>query len=679
MRKRLLTRALRLWCCSSFNPNSVNASGTAWRRSRNALPINRYRIPPKELAETLPQQLLMLQVAAGALRDVEGETWDSHATGAFIGIELDMETNRFHFRWSLLERARHWAKSRHLSLSEDALNEWVESLREAAGPALSANRTMGALGGIVASRLAREFKIGGPCHTVSCEEASGLRALEAGMRALQQDELNLALVGAVDLAGDVRAALAMDARRPFSRRGDTRPFEIDSDGAIPGEGAAAVVLKRLDDALRDGDRVYAVLRGLGVSSGGGVDGSAASTEACETAIRRAHEEAGWDAASVEYLESHAGGYGPEDAAEAAAIARCFGGGGTRSLKLGSAKSQIGHAGAAASLASVVKASLALYHEILPPMPPRGEIREELQRLTREMRFLRSPQCWLRDRVAGPRRAGVTAIGVGGVCAHLALEALEGQDSERVQRERRQPLGSPSEALFAVHGEDIEELASALSRLVARATEYPSASITALAHAWHQDDPRPNGSRRLALLARDSNELAQLARTAAARLQGVGSGNNGHGENGGRRPDEERVFYSETPVGPAGVAFVYPGSGNHYLGMGRELGTLWPELFRRQDKENERLASQVVSESFWNGPSLAEINRDHHAMIFGQVAHGTVVTDLVEALRRAAAGGDRLQPRRIRGLVFHKGLDRARRNVSAHDRRRTFYPAACRAL
>ena len=162
-----------------------------------------------------------------------------------------------------------------LQLSETELEEWVEGLREAAGPALSANRVMGALGSVAASRIARELRMGGSSYAVSSEENSGMHALEAAVRSLQRGDLDAALAGAVDLAGDVRAVLGRHALRPYSASDRARPFDQEGDGALVGEGATALVLKRLEDALRDGDRVYAVIRGVASSTCG--------TEAYESA------------------------------------------------------------------------------------------------------------------------------------------------------------------------------------------------------------------------------------------------------------------------------------------------------------------------------------------------------------------------------------------------------------
>src|SRR6185437_3087942 len=161
---------------------------------------DRFRIPPRELQETLPQQLLMLQVAAEAIDAAGLREEQCPRTGVFIG--LDLNTTNFHFRWSL-----------------------DPALRDAASPPLTASRTMGSLGSIVASRIAREFHLGGPSFTLSSEESSGLRALEAAVRALQNGEIDQAVAGAVDLAGDVRAVLAIHEHRPFSTSGRACPFD----------------------------------------------------------------------------------------------------------------------------------------------------------------------------------------------------------------------------------------------------------------------------------------------------------------------------------------------------------------------------------------------------------------------------------------------------------------------
>ncbi|MDX2199235.1 MAG: beta-ketoacyl synthase N-terminal-like domain-containing protein [Phycisphaerae bacterium] len=214
---------------------------------RLSIPVGKYRLPPREIEQSLAQQMLMLEVLHEALRDANVETSRRDPRrGAVIGIGLDLNTSNYHHRWVrrlIAEEAEARAGGGDLHLAA------IEAKADAASPALNAPRVLGSLGGIVASRVAREFGCGGASFTVSGLESSGLRAVELAARALQRGEIDLALAGAVDLCGDLRAALAIAELRP----------EIDAIG----EGAAAVVLKRLGDAERDGDSIYAVIDDIG--------------------------------------------------------------------------------------------------------------------------------------------------------------------------------------------------------------------------------------------------------------------------------------------------------------------------------------------------------------------------------------------------------------------------------
>ncbi|MBK8267121.1 MAG: hypothetical protein IPK83_01970 [Planctomycetes bacterium] len=232
-----------------------------------AMPLGKYRLPPNEMQEILPQQLLALESAAAALEDAGMALRERrHRAGVIVGMSFDFETTNFHLRWWLEGQARRWAAAMGLSPSEEQNSAWIEALREQTGPALTPTATMGALGNIIASRIAREFQFGGPSFVVSAEAASGIAALEAAVRSLQLGETDAMVVGAVDLAGDVRTVMATGALRP--------------DCAV-GEGATSLVLKRLSDATRDGDRVYGVIRGIGRASGAAI-GRLDSDEARES-------------------------------------------------------------------------------------------------------------------------------------------------------------------------------------------------------------------------------------------------------------------------------------------------------------------------------------------------------------------------------------------------------------
>jgi acyl transferase domain-containing protein/3-hydroxymyristoyl/3-hydroxydecanoyl-(acyl carrier protein) dehydratase len=594
-----------------------------------AVPLDAFRIPPRELAEMLPQQLLMLHVASRAIADAKFDRDKLASTGVFIGAGLDLNTTNFHLRWWLPGRAKAWARRLGLDPSSGDFDDWTQALRDAAGPPLNANRTMGALGGVVASRIAREFQIGGPSFTVAGDEAAGLRALELGVRLLRQGEIDQAIVGAVDLAGDVRAVLATHADRPFSPTGRLRPLAPDADGTVPGEGAAALVLKRLDDARRDGDRIYAVVRGVGAASSGGADGGVPSKQAYVDAFERARSDGGMPAGPISYLEAHGSGHPDEDRMEVSALAEIgsvLGGRptGKAPCALGSVKADIGHAGAASGLASLVKTALCLHNEILPPIRGVSGVVPGLDGFLVPL----GPQSWLRNREDGPRRASVAAIGGDGNCLHAILEEgpAPGPDPARAR-----PLGPPAEALFAVEADDTPGLVARLDRLREHTSRLRGSSINAIARSWHHAHPAdPRKGHGLALIARDSEELGRLVDLSARWLL----------DDPARRPARgggsplpgwaaDRFFHAPEPVGRGGeVAFVFPGSGSHFAGMGRGLSAYWPEVFRRQDRENARLRDQYQPDVFWNRPTL-ETFRGRRSPIAGQVALGTAVADVLQ--------------------------------------------------
>ncbi len=589
-----------------------------------------FRIPPKEMEEMLPQQLLALQSAAAAIADAKLSEEGRDRVGVFLGVAFDLAITHYDLRWSLENKQGNWAKALGAEPSADSL----KALRDAAGPALTANRVMGGLASVAASRVAREFRLGGPSFTVSAEENSGLKAVEAAARALQRGEIDAAVASAADVQGEARALAGAHALKPFSASGRVRPFEAAADGAVAGEGAATVVLKRLEDALRDGDRVYCVLKGIGSASGGGADQVVPTSEAVLEALRRAYEDGRVDPSTVGLLECHASGEPREDRNEASALVEFFGSAESPlPLALSASKVVVGHAGAAAGLAGFVKAALSLYQEILPAGPELVNPVSPLASARKRFHSPRRAQYWLRNRADGPRRAGVTSMGVDGGAVHAVLEQLERESADpRVEDERRQPLGARSEALFAVEAADAAGLIAGLGALTDWAAAQDSQDgVEALARRWWiKRGSSPDMPLACALVARDWKELLALARSSADSLR----------DNPDRPLPTDRAYVTaRKPLG-GDLAFVFPGSGNQYLGMTLGLGAQWPEILRRLDAENGYLREQMTParvapwrlafEPGWETKAENELNADYHALIFASVAHGTVTSDLLRS-------------------------------------------------
>ncbi|MDZ4183983.1 MAG: beta-ketoacyl synthase N-terminal-like domain-containing protein [Desulfuromonadales bacterium] len=587
-----------------------------------------FRIPPKEQEEMLPRQLLMLQVAGAALQDAGMQNDELPFTGVFIGTGLDLNATNFSVRWSMQRQARLWAEQLDLHLTPLEMSDWVAELRTAVGPPLTANRTMGALGSIVASRVAKEFRIGGPSFTISSEENSGLRALEVGIRALQQGQINRALVGAVDLAGDLRAVLGQHGSRPFSATGMIRPFDKAADGTIIGEGAAAIVLKRLDDAQQDGDRIYAVIRGVGSAIGGPATQSGPDAHTYNLALERTFAGTDILPGSVSYLETHGSGCPAEDEVEVNALGAFFAATTNENpCYVGSVKSDIGDAGAAAGLASLVKATLALHRQIIPPLRNVDHPRYEWIRARREFILPQAAQFWLRNRAEGPRRALVSSVAVDGSAAHVLLEGYDEKQRAPLPLALRQPLGPRAEGLFTLEGETPAELSAQLLRLRDFAATADDVGIEALAARWWQENlPAPDKKLAVAMVAASVAELDEALSSALRSL--AENPQEPIAQNGGLR---DRLFYNPQPLAPIGkIAFVFPGSGNHFAGMGQELSAQWPEIFRRQDEGSQFLARQYLPQAFWRPELAPALHHDHNALVIGQVAVGTACSDLLRS-------------------------------------------------
>jgi acyl transferase domain-containing protein/3-hydroxymyristoyl/3-hydroxydecanoyl-(acyl carrier protein) dehydratase len=531
------------------------------------IPLGRFRIPPAELSEMLPQQLLMLQAAADAfddagLSEIPPERLD---TGVFIGIALDLNTTNFRFRWTMPEKAHRWTRELGLNLTSEQLADWTAQLRTAAGPALNANRTMGALGGIVASRVARAFHIGGPSFTISSEETSPLHALHVATSALQRGDINVALVGAVDLAGDLRAVLGEHAATGAAAPVASSPawkgagFSGASARDLLGEGAAALILKRHEDALRDGDRIYAVLD--------------------DTAAPRSDNLVNFDT--------------PE----------------------------LGRAGVASALASVVKAALALHHETLTGVhvsacscrdantPPESTLKRELRADTQKSelradtlkRELGAPRYWLHNRSAGPRRATITTTSVAGTRAQVTLQSAVTAPPA--------PATQLPEHLFLLAAHAPADLLTQLADLEKLVGTAP---LRAVARHWHTTHPTPTGRFKLAILAADLphfNDLLPQARHAISETRALQS---------------DSLCFNPNPEPGKKIAFVYPGSGTHFPHMGYDLSAQFPQILHYQHAENQNLASQFGDDS------TSVDNPSPRDAIFAHVSLGCFITDLLAA-------------------------------------------------
>ena len=609
--------------------DAATATGIAEAPSRGAfidaidVATGEFRLPPSEIPETLPQQLLMLVSAAQALDDAGiARRGDRPRHSVLIGMGLDLNTTNYHLRWVLEAWARDWARQRGLPMSDAEFDRWLAHLRDCCGPALTSPRVIGALGNIVASRIAREFGFGGPSYALSCDAASGLRALEIALRALCTGQIDCAVVGAVDLYGDMRHILADAGLREWSSSQHARPLDARADGTLPGEGACTVVLKRLADAESDGDRIYAVLRGVGFAGGDAPGTIHAKT--IVNAYERALERARIDAATIEYVECHAGGDPHADRVELDAV-RQWPTASSGPRALGSLASCIGDTGTAAGLASLIKAALCLHHATLPPLAGYQQPRDGLD--ADRFHVPHRAQHWLRDRVDGPRRAAVTAISRDGNAACAVLE--ESARTPALSSTRMAPAVPIDRVVFAVFGTDDEQLIAEVGSLRSRLDAFDG-SLTEFARAEAQRRHAPDTALALAIVAGNAPEFRQSIDATLRQLA-----------THPQRPIRGKfgIYYNPDPLGPRGkLAFVFPGSGNHFLGMGGAIGVAWPHVLDALDGDSDQLRSLLQPKRIlprrvnWSGKWRVDaermMNENVADAILAQVGYGVVMSDLL---------------------------------------------------
>ncbi|MGH9267770.1 MAG: acyltransferase domain-containing protein, partial [Acidimicrobiales bacterium] len=380
---------------------------------------------------------------------------------------------------------------------------------------------------------------------------------------LRSRRCDLALAGGVHTSTPAPILQIFCQLGALSRRGQLRPFDADADGTLLGEGLGFVVLKRAEDAERDGDRIYAVLRAIGVASDGrGLGLLAPRVEGEELALRHAYEAAGIPPDGVGLLEAHGTGTPAGDAAEIEALSRVFGrrGEGTGRCALGSVKSMISHLIPAAGIAGLIKVALALHHRVLPPTlhcdAPNPALRIE------DTPFYINTQVrpWIHGGPT-PRRAGVNAFGFGGINAHAIVEEHQRQNDG----EPRDLVAWDSEVLV-LEATSRRELARACEELAGAAGE-AAGDLGELARS--QNARLADLPLRLAVVASSAADLGAKLADARARLADPTCAQ--IRERGG-------IYFFEEPLaGQGALAFCFPGEGSQYPRMLLDLCLHFPEV------------------------------------------------------------------------------------------------------
>jgi acyl transferase domain-containing protein len=548
-----------------------------------------FGIAPKDIEATDTTQLLALVAAQRALADAgyatdagkaagsaaasgsQGRSFNRERTSVILGV-----TGALELVIPLGARLGHphWRKAlADAGVAGDVAEDVVQRISDSY-VGWQENSFPGLLGNVAAGRIANRLDLGGTNCVVDAACGSSLAAIHLAGLELAAGLSDMVITGGVDTFNDIFMYMCFSKTPALSPTGDAKPFDRDCDGTMLGEGLGVLVLKRLADAERDGDRIYAVIKGMGTSSDGRSSAIYAPRAGGQKlALQRAYAAADVTPATLSLIEAHGTGTKVGDATELSALTEVFQAAQQQGswCALGSVKSQIGHTKAAAGVAGIIKAAMALHQKVLPPtikvtQPSDGAApgRSPFYVNTRKRPWLPS--------AAHPRRAGVSALGFGGTNFHCVLEE-HGAAKPSVDWDG-------DVEIIAFGSERADDLKA---QLVAHRADASWPEFRRVAHDSRRQFQRAAGLRLLMVVTAQSDR-AGLVDAALKMLD----------KNPGKA----------SWTSPAGIAFgsgkipgklgaLFPGQGSQYAGMLRDLACQFPGMMAALAEADAAFASDSL--------------------------------------------------------------------------------------
>jgi enediyne polyketide synthase len=515
-----------------------------------------YRIAGSTYRATDLTHWLALDTAAAALADAgfpAGEGLPTASTGVVVGNSLTGEftrANLMRLRWPYVRRTVGAALREH-GWDDGELAQFLhglESRYKSAFPPIDEDTLAGGLSNTIAGRICNQFDFKGGGFTVDGACSSSLLSVGTACNALSNGQIDAAVVGGVDLSIDPFEIIGFAKTGALASR-EMRVYDRHSNGFWPGEGCGMLVLLRQEDADERGLRSYATIAGWAFSSDGKGGITRPEAEGHKLAIRRAYEIAGFDIASVAYLEGHGTGTAVGDATELKAFseARREARDDAPAAAISTVKGNIGHTKAAAGVAGLIKATLAVHHQIIPPATGHIDTHPELAGERPALRVPQTAELWPQGQ---PVRAAVSSMGFGGINAHVVVESSGGSRRRSLDVRTRNVVSSRQDReLLLLDAASTVELRGRVAQLAEFSSRLAFAELADLAATLQQE--LRGGPVRAAVVAGSPEQAERGFAKLLAML-----------DSGTRTALDlsEGVFLGSAKTAPR-IGYLFPGQGS----------------------------------------------------------------------------------------------------------------------
>ena len=576
----------------------------------------KYRIPPQIAKQMDTVQHLAIETTRMALEDsgYDKKEYDHNRTAVIIGNSMggmknEMSNTRLNrpFIYEILKKTPTF-KSLAPSQAQQLIDEIDAGVRDQFTP-VTEDSMPGELANVIAGRVANVFDVHGTNFTVDAACATSLAAVDQAVNGLRMGNFDMAIAGGVDQMMSPSAYIKFCKIGALSETG-SYPFDARANGFVMAEGAGMVILKRLSDAVKDGDRVYAVIRAIGASSDGKGKGiTAPNPKGQKIAVQKAFEQVEYTPADVGLIEAHGTGTRVGDAVELEALTELFGPyAKPGTIGLGSVKSQIGHAKAAAGIAALIKTSLALYHKVLPPSVNFETPNPIVDWSKCPFRVITKAEAWPDGKI---RRANVSAFGFGGTNFHVAMEEMNDSLRQKEQSSDKKEIPSVKENAsgYTLHvpGEKIqsdvltfsaatkEELMDILDK-ASIAVQIDPTYLPSISYKNHITAPKTFAvTINVENPAKLQEKIAFFKKIAAT--QDVWNSESLHLKMKGIYP------FTPSEIKPK-VCFMFPGQGSQYVDMMKDLATKYKivqDTFDEADRLLIDIIGQTLTETLWSKP------------------------------------------------------------------------------